>query len=101
MARPIFTPEQWQALTEFFESRWGRPGSSSNFSHSISLARDAINKFEQYFELLSPQLTGADKDALFAIRNDFTDVRHSTYQAAGNMEIRYRKFKLQPTTTLI
>ena len=51
--------------------------------------------------ILSPQLTGADKDVLFSIKNDFTDVRHSTYQAAGNMEIRYRKYKLQPTTTLI
>jgi len=101
MTSPLFTPEQWQAITQLFESRYDRPGSSSNFSHSIALASNAINKFERYFELLSPQLTGAEKDALFSIKNDFTDVRHSTYQAAGNMEIRYRKFKLQPTTSLI
>lgn len=101
MTSPLFTPEQWQAIHSLFESRWERPGSSSNFSHSITLARNAIDKFERYFELLSPQLTGADKDALFAIKNDFNDVRHSTYQAAGNMEIRYKKYKLQPTTTLI
>ncbi|CAF0908365.1 unnamed protein product [Rotaria sp. Silwood1] len=101
MTSPLFTAEQWQAIVDLLESRWNRPGSSNNFSYSIQLARDAITKFEQYFETLSPQLTGADKDALFSIKNDFTDVRHLTYQAAGNMEIRYRKFKLQPTTSLI
>jgi hypothetical protein len=101
MTSPLFTPEQWQAITELFESRWNRPGSSNNFSNSIALARNAIDKFERYFELLSPQLTGPDKDILFSIKNDFTDIRHSTYQAAGSMEIRYKKFKLQPTTSLI
>jgi predicted phage tail protein len=101
MTSPLFTREQWDAITELFESHLNRPGSSSNFSHSIALATNAIHKFDQYFEILSPQLTGADKDALFSIKNDFTDVRHSTYQAAGSMEIRYKKLKLQPTTTLI
>ncbi|CAF0980042.1 unnamed protein product [Rotaria magnacalcarata] len=101
MTSPLFTAEQWQAIVQLFETRWNRPGSSSNFSYSVQLARDAIAKFEQYFETLSPQLMGADKDALFSIKNDFTDVRHLTYQAAGSMEIRYRKFKLQPTTSLI
>jgi hypothetical protein len=101
MTSPLFTSEQWEAITELFDSRLNRPGSSTNFSRSISLASDAINKFDRYFETLSPQLTGVDKDNLFSIKNDFTDVRHLTYQAAGNMEIRYRKFKLQPTTSLI
>lgn len=101
MTSPLFTSEQWEAINHLFESRLDRPGSTCNFPHSINLARDAINKFERYFESLSPQLTGSDKDNLFAIKNDFTDVRHSTYQAAGNMEIRYKKYKLQPTTTLI
>ena len=101
MTSPVFTNQQWQAITELFESRLNRPGSSSNFSYSIALATSAIQKFDKYFETLSPQLTGSDKDALFSIKNDFTDVRHSTYQAAGSMEIRYRKLKLQPTTTLI
>ncbi len=101
MTSPMFTSEQWEAIVNLFESRLDRPGSSSNFAHSIELARTSINKFERYFEQLSPQLAGSDKDDLFAIKNDFTDVRHSTYQAAGNMEIRYRKYKLQPTTTLI
>ena len=101
MTSPLFTDEQWAAITELFESRLDRPGSSNHFPQSIALATNAIQKFEQYFETLSPQLTGADKDALFAIRNDFTDVRHSTYQAAGSMEIRYKKLKLQPTTVLI
>lgn len=101
MTSPLFTNQQWQAITELFESRLNRPGSSGNFAHSIALATSAIQKFEHYFETLSPQLIGADKDALFAIRNDFTDLRHSTYQAAGSMEIRYKKLKLQPTTVLI
>lgn len=101
MTSPLFTTEQWQAIVNLFESRLDRPGSSINFSHSITLARGAISKFERYFETLSLQLTGAEKDALFAIKNDFDDVRHSTYQAAGQMEIRYRKFKLQHTTSLI
>lgn len=100
MASPLFTSEQWQAIVNLFESRWNRPGSSLNFSYSVQVARNAITKFEEYFETLSPQLAGADKDALFSIKNDFTDVRHTTYQAAANMEIRYRKFKLQPTTSL-
>ena len=101
MTSPLFTSEQWEAIEELFESRLNRPGSSSNFSDSIQLATKAINKFEQYFELLSPQLTGTEKEILFSIKNDFTDVRHSTYQAAGSMEIRYRKFKLQPASSLI
>ncbi|UJR27116.1 hypothetical protein I4U23_008415 [Adineta vaga] len=101
MTSPLFTPEQWQAISQLFESHYDRPGSSSIFAHSIDLASTAISKFDRYFETLSPQLTGSEKDELFAIKNDFTDVRHSTYQAAGIMEIRYRKFKLQPTTTLI
>ena len=101
MSSPLFTSEQWQAITQLFQSRWDRPGSSNNFSHSIQLARSAIGQFEHYFENLSPQLTGADKEALFAIKNAFADVRHATYQAAGRMEVRYRKFKLQPTTSLI
>ena len=101
MSSPAFTTEQWEAIVELFENRWDRPGSSHDFSRSIQLARTAIEKFDQYFEALSPQLIGADKDALFSIKNHFTDVRHSTYQAAGNMEVRYRKFKLQPTTSLI
>jgi hypothetical protein len=101
MTSPHFTSEQWEAIMDLFESRLDRPGSSTNFPESLQLARDAITKFERYFETLSPQLTGADKDALFLIKNDFTEVRHSTYQAAGYMEVRYRKFKLQPTTSLI
>jgi hypothetical protein len=101
MTSPLFTTEQWEAIMNIFESRLDRPGSSGNFTHSIALARDSINKFEHYFEQLSPQLTGSDKEDLFSIKNDFTDLRHSTYQAAGNMEIRYKKYKLQPTTTLI
>ena len=101
MSSPDFTPEQWQAILDLFESRLNRPGSSNNFSRSIRLARNAINQFDQYFETLSPQLTGTDKDALFSIKNSFTDIRHSTYQVAASMEIRYRKFKLQATTSLI
>lgn len=101
MTTPLFTPEQWQQIVQLFETRFDRPGSSSNFARSINLASTAINKFERYFETLSPQLTGTEKEELFAIKNDFTDVRHSAYQAAGVMEIRYRKFKLQPTTVLI
>ena len=101
MTSPLFTAEQWEAIVNLFEQRLERPGSSGNFSNAINLARNSIDKFERYFETLSPQLTGSDKDDLFAIKNDFTDVRHATYQAAGNMEIRYKKYKLQPTTTLI
>jgi 3D (Asp-Asp-Asp) domain-containing protein len=101
MTSPMFTPEQWQAIVSLFESRWDRPGSSNDFSQSIQLARQAITKFEQYFETLSPQLIGADKQALFTIKNDFTDIRHATYQIVGQMEVRYRRFKLQPTTSLI
>ncbi|CAF1337334.1 unnamed protein product [Adineta ricciae] len=101
MTSPLFSPEQWAAITQLFEARYDRPGASIDFSQSIQLASSAISKFDRYFESLSPQLTGSEKDALFAIKNDFTDVRHSTYQAAGTMEIRYRKFKLQPTTVLI
>lgn len=101
MSSPLFTPEQWQAIVSLFESRLNRPGASHNFPLSVQLARNAISQFDRYFETLSPQLTGADKAALFTIKNDFTDVRHATYQAAARMEVRYRKFKLQPTTTLI
>ena len=101
MTSPLFTSQQWEAINALFESRWDRPGSSGNFANSIQLARDAITKFESYFENLSPQLAGKDKEALFVIKNAFTDVRHATYQAAGHMEVRYRKFKLQPTTSLI
>ncbi|CAF0913868.1 unnamed protein product [Adineta steineri] len=101
MTSPLFTHEQWQAIHDLFETRFDRPGSSSNFSRSINVASIAIDKFDRYFETLSPQLIGSEKDALFSIKNDFTDVRHSTYQAAGSMEIRYKKFKLQPTTSLI
>lgn len=101
MSSPLFTSEQWQAIVNLFEARLNRPGASHNFPQSIQLARNAITQFDRYFETLSPQLTGKDKATLFAIKNDFTDVRHATYQVAAQMEIRYRKFKLQPTTTLI
>jgi len=101
MSSPLFTSEQWQAIEQLFESRLERPGSSSNFSRSIALATHAIERFETYFETLSPQLTGVDKENLFAIKNDLNEVRHSTYQAAGSMEILYRKFRLQSARLLI
>lgn len=101
MSSPLFTPEQWEAIESLFESRLERPGSSSYFARSITFADNALKSFERYFETLSPQLTGTDKENLFAIKNDLTDVRHATYQAAGSMEIRYRKFRLQPAQVLI
>lgn len=101
MANPLFTDEQWQAIHKLFEERLSRPGMLTNSSYSTKSAQKSIEQFEQYFENLSPELTGADKDALFAIRNAFTNLRHTTYQAASQMEVLYRKFKLKPATALI
>lgn len=101
MSSPLFTAEQMNWIHELFESRLGRTGSSMDFSKSIAFATDSINKFENYFETLSPQLTGTDKQALFSIRNDFNDVRHAIYQTASQLEVLYRRFKLKPTTSLV
>jgi len=104
-ALPLFSEEQWEAIQNLVESsRYnasGTPGSCSNFQRSIKIADDAITQFEKYFETLSPQLSGKDKELLFSIKSDFADVRHSIYQTSGAMLVRYTKFKLQFATQLI